>query len=558
MQPSPAPDLQTRSGGRILVDTLKNHGVTTAFCVAGESYLDVLDAFHDTPEIKLVTCRQEGGAAFMAEAHGKLTGKPGICLVTRGPGACNAAIGVHTAMQDSTPMILLVGQVARDQITREAFQEIDYRRMFAPPVTKWAEQIDQAARIPEILARAFRIAMEGRPGPVVLALPEDMLCEQVFASDVPPLKLSGSPPAADDLAALNTLLEKSENPVALLGGSGWTDQAVQDFEQIAAKLNLPVTTGFRRQDAFSTAHDSFIGELGTGANPDLVARVKQADLLLAVGTRLSEIVTQGYTLLQAPNPQQTLVHIHSSAAEIGKVYTPALGIAANTEAFCAAWKKNLPQTNPVWKQQTQQARTQYLDWATIKETDKFPLDMDYIFSVLQKRLPKDVIFTTDAGNFSVWAQRYLPYGRPGRLLAPTSGAMGYGFPAALAAAIAHPDRIVIGMAGDGGIMMNGQELASAVQQKAAPVMLVFDNGIYGTIRTHQEKRYPGRVSATDLLNPDFAAWAQSFGANGFAVHENKDFDAALDAALADRKKPSIIECNIAAEQILPGKRLSEL
>lgn len=558
MQPVPAPEIRTRSGGRILVDALKNHGVTTAFCVAGESYLDVLDAFHDTPEIKLVTCRQEGGAAFMAEAHGKLTRKPGICLVTRGPGACNASIGVHTAMQDSTPMILLVGQVARDQIGREAFQEIDYRRFFAPPVTKWAEQIDSADRIPEMIARAFRIAMEGRPGPVVLALPEDMLCEQVFTADVAPMPLSGNPPAADDLAKLNALIEKAENPVALIGGSGWTDRAVEDFTAIAAKLGLSVTTGFRRQDAFPTAHDSFIGELGTGANPALISRVKQADLVLAIGTRLSEIVTQGYTLLQAPTSQQTLVHIHTSSAEIGKVYTPALGIAAATDAFCAAWKNNLPTAKPAWNQHREKARAEYLDWSTVKSTDKFPLDMDYIFNALQKRLPENVIFTTDAGNFSCWAQRYLPYGRPGRLLAPTSGAMGYGFPAALAAALEHPDRIVIGMAGDGGIMMNGQELASAVQQKAAPIMLVFDNGIFGTIRTHQEKRYPGRISATELLNPDFAAWAESFGANGFAVHGNKEFDAALEAALADRKKPSIIECNISAEQILPGKKLSEL
>ncbi len=552
-----------RSGGRILVDALKNHGVTTAFCVAGESYLDVLDAFYDTPEIRLVTCRQEGGAAFMAEAQGKLTGKPGICLVTRGPGACNASIGVHTAMQDSTPMILLVGQVARDQIGREAFQEIDYRRFFAPPVTKWAEQIDCATRIPEMIARAFRIATEGRPGPVVLALPEDMLCDAVRAADVPPLSVRPSPPVKEDITALNTLLGKAKHPLALIGGSGWTDKAVQDFTEIAETLGLPVACGFRRQDAFASRHDNYIGELGTGANPKLVKRVREADFVLALGTRLSEIVTQGYTLFDVPLPRQNLVHVHAAAAEIGKVYSPALGIAAGTEEFCAAWKTQLSFTQkPAWTKWRKTARQDYLDWTTIKKTDTFTPDMDYIFSTLRETLPDDAIITTDAGNFSVWAQRYLSYGRPGRLLAPTSGAMGYGLPAAVSAAIAHPDRVVIGMAGDGGILMNGQEIATAVQQQAAPVMLVFDNGMYGTIRTHQEKTYPGRISATNLHNPDFAAWAESFGANGFSVNQNSDFPAALNAALgdalSDRKKPSLIEINMDSEQILPGKRLSQI
>ena len=549
-----------RSGGRILVDTLKNHGVDTAFCVAGESYLDVLNAFVDTPDINLITCRQEGGAAFMAEAYGKLTQKPGICLVTRGPGACNASIGVHTAMQDSSPMILFVGQVARDQFGREAFQEIDYRQMFAPPITKWAAQIDQTDRIPEMVARAFRIATSGRPGPVVLALPEDMLREITQVPDTPPMDIDMAWPNRGSIEKLNSLLEGSERPLAILGGSGWTEASCAIFENIAENLKLPVATAFRRQDSFNNKHNCYIGELGTGANPALVDRVRQSDLVITIGSRLSEMVTQGYTMLAPPVPPQTLVHIHNDPEEIGKVYTAELGIVSNTSTFCQMWQQRMPYVTetPPWLKWLEDAHQDYIDWTSITEREKFKLDVDNIIAELRPRLPQDAIITTDAGNFSCWAQRYLHYGRPGRLLAPTSGAMGYGLPAAIAASIAHPDRIVVGMAGDGGIMMNGQELATAVHAGAAPIMLIFNNGIFGTIRTHQEINYPGRLSATTLTNPDFAKWAESFGANGFAVSSNDEFAPAFEAALNDRSKPSVIECRMDVEQILPNKVLSEI
>jgi len=549
-----------RSGGRILVDTLKNHGVDTAFCVAGESYLDVLNAFVDTPDINLVTCRQEGGAAFMAEAYGKLTQKPGICLVTRGPGACNASIGVHTAMQDSSPMILFVGQVARDQFGREAFQEIDYRQMFAPPITKWAAQIDQTDRIPEMVARAFRIATSGRPGPVVLALPEDMLREVAQVPDTPPMDIDMAWPNRGSIEKLNTLLEGSERPLAILGGNGWTEASCAIFENIAETLKLPVATAFRRQDSFNNKHNCYIGELGTGANPDLIDRVRQSDLIITIGSRLSEMVTQGYTMLAPPVPPQTLVHIHNDPEEIGKVYTAELGIVSNTSTFCQMWQQRMPYVteNPPWLTWLEKAHQDYIDWTSIPERNKFKLDVDNIIAELRPRLPNDAIITTDAGNFSCWAQRYLHYGRPGRLLAPTSGAMGYGLPAAIAASITHPDRIVVGMAGDGGIMMNGQELATAVHTGAAPIMLIFNNGIFGTIRTHQEMNYPDRLSATTLTNPDFAKWAESFGANGFSVNSNDEFVPAFEAALEDRSKPNVIECRMDVEQILPNKVLSEI
>ena len=548
-----------RSGGRILVDTLKNHGVDTAFCVAGESYLDVLNACVDAPEIRLVTCRQEGGAAFMAEAYGKLTQKPGICMVTRGPGACNAAIGVHTAMQDSTPMILLVGQVARDQFGREAFQEIDYRQMFTPPITKWAAQIDQTDRIPEMVARAFRIATSGRPGPVVLALPEDMLTEVTQIHDVPPMDIAKEWPNRDAISQLNDLILKAERPLAILGGSGWTDACAQTFERIAEKLHLPVATAFRRQDSFNNKHSCYIGELGTGVNPDLVDRVKHADLILAIGTRLSEMVTQGYSIMSPPVPSQTLIHVHNEPDEIGKVYTPALGITAHTQTFCQMWQQRLPAvtSKPVWKEWTDSGHKDYIAWTTLDNREKFSLDVDYVIAEMRSRLPQDAIITTDAGNFSCWAQRYLHYGRPRRLLAPTSGAMGYGLPAAVAASITHPDRVVVGMAGDGGLMMTGQELATAIHTGAAPIMMVFNNGMYGTIRTHQEKHYPGRLSATSLTNPDFTAWAKSFGAQAYCVKENKDFIPAFEAALQNRTTPTLIECVMDPEQILPNKTLSD-
>jgi len=551
--------LINRSGGRILVDALRTHGVDTAFGVAGESYLDVLNAFYDTPEVNLVTCRQEGGASFMAESYGKLTGKPGICFVTRGPGACNAAIGVHTAMQGSTPMILFVGQVARDQLGREAFQEIDYSQMFVPPITKWAAQIESAERIPEMLARAFQVATSGRPGPVVLALPEDMLRDEVKVSDTEKYVPIVDFPGERIMRKFSDLLMSAEKPMAILGGSGWTEEACKGFEAFAKSCNLPVATAFRRQDAINNRHDCYIGELGTGSNPKLLERVKESDLIIAVGTRLSEITTQGYTILKPPVPTQKLVHIFPSAEELGRVYQPDLAIVSDIPSFCRTLEanKSYEVEGKKWQGWLSKARQDYLDWTEIKSRDKFELDIDGVTADLRVKLPEDVIITTDAGNFSGWAQRYIRYGRPGRLLAPTSGAMGYAVPSAVAASIVCPDRTVIGMMGDGGFMMTGQELATAMHMKSKPIIMLFNNGMYGTIRMHQEKNYPNRVVATDLTNPDFTALAQSYGANGFKVTKNDDFIPALEEAMS-ADKASVIELVMDPEQITTRAKISEL
>ncbi len=550
--------LVKRSGGQILVDALKIHGVDTAYCVAGESYLDVLNAMYDAKDtINLVTCRQEGGAGFMAETYGKLTGKPGICMVTRGPGACNASIAVHTAMQDSTPMILFIGQVARDQAEREAFQEVDYRKMFAPPFCKWVAEIQQADRIPEMVMRAFQVATSGRPGPVVLALPEDMLRDTVNISDTEPYYAVQSSPAEREMQDVRKALQNAEKPIAILGGSGWTDKAVEYFEIFAKKTDLPVATSFRRQDAFKHKLSNYIGELGTGTNPKLLNRIKEADLLLVIGGRMGEIATQGYDLIQPPITKQTLIHTHPSAEELNRVYQANLAIQTGTENFCKQLGR-LPEFDKTpWAEWGEEAHKDYVDWTDIQSRDKFDLDIDGVIADLRLKLPDDAIITTDAGNFSGWAQRYLRYGRPGRLLAPTNGAMGYGVPSAIAASIAHPDRVVIGMMGDGGFMMSGQELATAMQQGAKPIILLFNNGIFGTIRMHQEQNYPGRISATDLTNPDFTALAETYGATGIKVTQNNEFLMALEIAMRN-DKPTVIELIMDPEQISTSKKMSEL
>jgi len=519
-----------RTGGRLIADTLAVQGVDRVFCVAGESYLAVLDAMVDHPGIDLVTCRQEGGAAFMAEADGKLTGRPGVCMVTRGPGACNAAIGVHTAMQDSTPMVLLVGQVARDQAEREAFQEIDYRRMFAP-VAKWAAQVDDPARIPELLGRAFHVAESGRPGPVVLALPEDVLTAEAAVPDVGPHAPTRPHPGAADVEALARRLAAARRPLVVAGGSGWTDAAAADLRRFAEDWRLPVATSFRRQDVLDHASPSCAGDLGTAPNPRLVARIREADLLLVVGARLGEITTGGYTLLEPPEPRVALIHVHPSAEEIGRVFRPALGIQAG-QAEAAAALAALPAPAEVpWAAWTADARADHLAWIE-PEPCVGDLDLGACFAWLRGRLPADAVVTTDAGNFSGWAGRYLRYGRPGRQLGPTSGAMGYGVPAAVAASLRHPDRLVVANVGDGGFLMTGQEVATAMHHGASPVVLVFDNGMYGTIRMHQEREYPGRVSATRLTNPDFAALARSHGAFAATVARTADFAPAFEEAAA--------------------------
>jgi acetolactate synthase I/II/III large subunit len=551
------PNLAEMSGGQLVVASLRAHGVEMAFSVAGESYLEVLDALYDAPEIRLVTCRQEGGAAFMAEAYGKLTGKPGVLLVTRGPGACNASIGVHTAHQDSTPMIVLVGQVARHQIDREAFQEVDFRKMYAP-LAKWVTQIDLAERVPELLNQAFQVATSGRPGPVVVALPEDMLRDTAAAAVVGPYRAVRAHPGAADLAELRRRLGQAERPIMLVGGSGWTDGACADIARFAEANALPVCCSFRRQDIVDNRLPCFVGDLGTGAAPSLVARFRQADLVLAVGARIGEITSQSYTLLGVPDPGKTLIHVHAAAEELGRVFRPDLAIQSGIPEIAAALAALDPVPNPRWTAWQREARAEYE--AGLKPTalrDAPALDLGAIMVWLRQRLPDDAIVTSDAGNFSGWPNRFLQYRRPGRQLGPTSGAMGYGAPAAVAASIACPGRIVVGFCGDGGFMMTGQELATALAEGAAPIVLVFNNAMYGTIRMHQERRFPGRVVGTALKNPDFAALAAAYGCFGAAVSRTEEFAPAFEAALSARR-PAIIELRMDPEMITTRTTLSAL
>src|SRR5581483_9344737 len=451
-------NLPLLSGGQLVVAALRAHGVDMAFSVAGESYLEVLDALFDAPEIRLVTCRQEGGAAFMAEAYGKLTGRPGVLLVTRGPGACNASIGIHTAFQDSTPMVVLVGQVARHQIDREAFQEVDFRRMFSP-LAKWVAQIDLAERVPELVNQAFQVAVSGRPGPVVLALPEDMLRDRCAAAVAGPYRAVHAHPGSADLAELRRLLAASERPIMLVGGGSWSDAACADIARFAAA--------------------------------SLVARIKAADLVLAVGARIGEITSQSYSLLGIPEPGKTLIHVHAAAEELGRVFRPTLAIQSGMAEFAAAAAALPPVAAPRWAEWRKAARAEYeAGLEPNRLADAPALDLGRVMTWLRERLPDDAIVTSDAGNFSGWPNRFLQYRRPGRQLGPTSGAMGYGVPAAVAASLVHPDRLTVGFCGDGGFLMTGQEIATALAAGGAPIILVFDNGMYGTIRMHQERRFP--------------------------------------------------------------------
>ena len=545
-----------RTGGQILVDALKIHGVDLAFCVPGESYLAVLDALYDARDaIRLIACRQEGGAANMAEAYGKLTGRPGICFVTRGPGATNASIGVHTAFQDSTPMILFIGQVARDQVEREAFQEVDFRRMFGP-LAKWVAQIDDAARIPELVSQAFHRAMAGRPGPVVIALPEDMLTEQVDVADAGPYKTVRPHPGAADLEAMRDLIAKAERPFMLLGGGGWSADAVADIAAFAEANDLPTGAAFRCQDLFDNTRKNYVGDVGIGINPPLAERVKAADLLLVVGARLGEMTTSGYTLVELPRPKQSLVHVHAGVEELGRVYQADLPINAGMAAFAAAARALPPVDSSAWTAWTAAARADYL--ANLQHP-QIPgaLQMGEVMAYLREQLPADAILTNGAGNYTTWVHRFYQYRRFRTQLAPTSGAMGYGVPAAVAAKAVHPDRPVIAFAGDGCFLMNGQELATAVQYGLNIIILVVNNGMYGTIRMHQERHYPGRISGTDLVNPDFAAYARSFGAHGETVETTADFAPAFERAMK-AGRPALLELKIDPEAITPRASLSQI
>jgi acetolactate synthase I/II/III large subunit len=544
-----------RSGGQLVVAALRAHRVEMAFGVAGESYLEVLDALFDAPEIRLVTCRQEGGAAFMAEAYGKLTGEPGVLLVTRGPGACNASIGIHTAFQDSTPMVVLVGQVARHQLDREAFQEVDFRKMFAP-LAKWVAQIDLAERVPELVNQAFQVATSGRPGPVVLALPEDMLRDRRLAPVAGPYRPVRAHPGASDLAELRRLLAAAERPMMLVGGGGWSDAACHDISRFALANDLPVCCSFRRQDIVDNRMACFVGDLGTGASPALVARVKEADLLLAVGARIGEITSQSYSLLGVPEPGKELIHVHAAAEELGRVFRPSLPIQSGMPEFAAAAAALAPVAAGRWSRWREAARAEY-EAGLIPSPSGGPLDLGAIMAWLRDHLPDDAIVTSDAGNFSGWPNRFLQYRRPGRQLGPTSGAMGYGVPTAVAAKLVHPDRLVVGFCGDGGFMMTGQELATAMLEGTGPIILVFNNAMYGTIRMHQERRFPGRVVGTALKNPDFLPLARAYGAFGASVTRTEEFAPAFEEA-ASRRGPAIIELCVDPEIITTRTTLSEI
>jgi acetolactate synthase-1/2/3 large subunit len=538
-----------RHGGSVLADQLALHGVDLAFCVPGESYIALLDGLHDS-SIRLITCRNEAGAANMAEAYGKLTGRPGVCLVTRGPGATHAAVGVHTAFQDSTPLVLLVGQVASDQEEREAFQEIDYRRMFGP-MAKWVAQVDRPDRIPELTARAFSTACAGRPGPVVLALPEDVLMAEVDVADAPRFHRIQPSPPHEDIAELERLLASAVRPLAIIGGGGWTPAASAGMTSFLAANEIPAGAAFRRQDTLDNDDPRYVGDVGIGINPKLAQRVRDADVLLVVGPRLGEMTTSGYTLLDVPGPKQTLVHVHPGAEELGRVYQPALPILASPESFAAAVAEL--RVTPRWRDWATEARADYEAW---RQHGPMPgeLDLGACIAHLHERVPNAIV-TNGAGNHTVWIHRFWRFHSYPTQLAPTSGAMGYGLPAAIAAKAVAPDRTVVCFSGDGDFLMLGQELATAVQYDLPIVVLVVDNGMYGTIRMHQERQFPGRVVGTGLTNPDFAAYADSFGAHGENISRTDEFPDALERALG-AGRPAVLALRIDPEAITPRTTLS--
>jgi len=549
-------EARQRTGGEILVDQLKIHGVDLAFGVPGESYLAVLDALHDAQDqIKFVICRHEAGAANMAEAYGKLTGKPGICMVTRGPGASHAAIGLHTAFQDSSPMILLIGQVGRDMREREAFQEVDYRRMFGQ-MAKWVAEIDDAERIPEFLNHAFALATSGRPGPVVLALPEDMLTSFATVGDARPYKPVQAYPSPADMAEFRDRLAKAEQPLLIVGGGTWNEQAKRDVEAFATAWKLPTAVSFRCQDYVDNTLPIYAGDVGIGINAKLADRVRNADLLIACGPRLGEMTTSGYTLIDVPVPKQTLVHIHPGAEELNRVYQPTLAINAGLANFAAAAVQLVPPSTLPWGDAAAVAHEDYL--ANQKSPPPpGPLDMVAVVEHLREVLPTDAILTNGAGNYTVWFHRFYRFSKWRTQLAPTSGAMGYGVPSAVAAAIMYPDRVVLSLNGDGCFLMNGQEIATAMQYGAKPIFLVINNGMYGTIRMHQERNYPARVSGTELHNPDFAAYARSFGAYGEIVTTTEEFGPAFDRALK-AGRAALLELRLDPEALTPRQSLSQI
>lgn len=542
-----------RHGGQILVDQLKIQGVQRVFCLPGESFLAALDGLHQSG-IDTIVCRQEGGVTMMAEAHGKLTGQPGIAFVTRGPGATNAASGVHVAFQDSTPMILFIGQVARHQRDREAFQEVDYRQMFGP-LAKWVAEIEQTERIPEYLSHAFHVATSGRPGPVVLALPEDMLSAQAEVRDAPVATPVLSPGGPLEAARIGEQLAAAQRPLVIVGGGGWSGEASRDLAAFAEHFQLPVGASFRCQDYLDNRHPCYVGDVGIGINPALAARVREADVLLVLGARLGEMTTSGYTLVNIPGPTQTLIHVHPDPDELGRVYRPALALASAPASLLPHLAALEAPADPPWAARTRQARADYEDWRQPRETPG-ELKLEAVVHHLSQVLPEDAILCNGAGNYSAWLHRYFCYKRFRTQLAPTCGSMGYGLPAAVAAKLAEPDRVVVCLAGDGCLQMTVQEFGTAAQYGANIIVLVANNNRYGTIRMHQERHYPGRVSGTDLVNPDFAALARAYGGYGETVTRSEDFPAALERAMG-AGVPAILELPMDPAALSPKLRLPE-
>jgi len=544
----------TRPGGRVLADALVAQGIRHVFAVPGESYLDVLDGLYARrDDIELVTCRFEAGAVHMAEAYGKLTGRPAAAMVTRGPGACHASIGVHVAMQDSTPLLLFVGQIPFEETDRDSFQEVDYRRMFGP-LAKWVTQVDDARRIPELVAHAVDVATTGRPGPVVIALSEEMQRRQVDVPDLGPIEVSRPQPDPAAMARMAAMLDRAERPLAILGGTCWSDAGRAAIHAFLQGRNLPVAVGFRRQATYDGTHATFGGDLGVGSDPALVHRARESDLILAVGTRLGEATTQGYQLFPAAGGP-AIVHVHPDPAEIGRVFRPALGITSDLNAFALA-AAAMPGGAGRWGDWTASLRA-------LREAGRSVPDYPGALNVaacmreLERLAAPDAVFTSDAGNFATWPIRFINFGPGQRMLGPTNGAMGYGVPAAVGAAVTHPGRQVICFVGDGGMLMTGTEIATAFQHGAAPVLLVFNNGMYGTIRMYQERTYPGRISGTGLTNPDFCKWIESFGGHGETVAATAEFGPAFQRAVASGK-PAVIELRMDPEQITSRATIAQL
>jgi acetolactate synthase I/II/III large subunit len=543
----------SRSGGELIVDALTTHGVDTVFGIPGESFLPTLDALYDARDrIRFIVCRQEGGAAFMADAYGKLTGRPGVCMVSRGPGATNASIGIHMAFQDSTPLVMFIGQVGTDVADREAFQEIDYRRMYGP-LTKWVAQIDRADRVPEMVSHAFHLAASGRPGPVVLAIPEDMQTELAAAVQTAKYQRVAAHPGADALKTLRTMLAAAEHPLLMLGGGGWSAQACADIRAFVEANALPVGCTYRCQDLFDNRHPNYAGDISVGLNPALARRIREADLLIAVGPRLGEWTTAHYSLLDIPRPKQKLVHVHPGAEELGSMYQADLMINSGMPEFATA-ARALEPVPARWAETTEAARAQYEAW---QQPVPVPGDvnMSEVVTWLRKRLPEDTIVTCGAGAYIAWIHRFYRFTGFRTQLGPTGGAMGYGVPSGVAAKLVHPDRAVVSVSGDGCFLMNGQELATAVHYKAKVIFLVVNNGIYGTIRMNQEQAFPGRVIATHLSNPDFAALARSYGLHGERVEKTADFEAAFERAW-NAPTAALIELRVDPDAINASTTLS--